>query len=253
MYNMLVVDDEKIEREGIHQLVKICRLPIKVTKAANGEDAINMLKQGNYDLLMTDIKMPFMDGLTLAQKAKSLNPDIKILIFSAYGEFDFAQKAIKLHVNNYILKPIDVDAFRETMDDIVEELDNERGYSRLEEMDLSDSSKAKAINEAIRIIHSDYYKNISLDYLASQVYLNPAYFSVLFKKETGESVVKYIQNVRIEKACEMLTKTNMKIVDIGKRIGYGNLSYFCMVFKKCKDISPAKYREKSKANVGDEK
>ena len=117
MFRILIVDDEKIEREGIRFLISKYEFELDEVEAENGSEALEILDKSKFDILITDIKMPFMDGLQLAHRARIINPDIVTVIFSAYGEFDFARKAIDSKVQHYILKPIDPDEFRDVMTD----------------------------------------------------------------------------------------------------------------------------------------
>jgi len=119
MYNLLIVDDEKIERDGIKMLIKKFCLPLNVMEASNGKEALKILKDAPIDILFTDIVMPFMDGLELAQHAKEIYPELKVIIYSAYGEFEYAKKAIDVSVIQYILKPIDISEFREVMNKVI--------------------------------------------------------------------------------------------------------------------------------------
>ena len=123
MYTILIVDDEKIERMGVEMLLKRLQLPLKADVAENGETALAMIGHQHYDLLLTDIKMPFMDGLTLAHKARALHPDLVVLIFSAYGDFEKAQAAIREHVYRYLLKPVNVREFETVMHACKEDLE----------------------------------------------------------------------------------------------------------------------------------
>ena len=85
--------------------------------------------------------------------------------------------------------------------------------------------------------------DISLILIAEYVYLNPAYFSKLYKKATGESYVDYITRLRIKEAKRLLKESNIKIGDIGTRVGYPNTQYFCTLFKRIVGLSPVEYRE----------
>lgn len=84
---------------------------------------------------------------------------------------------------------------------------------------------------------------VSLNEVAKQVNMNPAYFSVLFKKDTGVTFINYLTDVRIEKSKELLAKTNMKIYEIAYAVGYDNPTYFSTVFKKITNYSPQDYRK----------
>ena len=95
MYNVLIVDDEKIEREGIRFLLSREEGDFHILEASNGKQALNVLRSENIDLLLTDIKMPHMDGLELSKRAKEENEELQIVIFSGYNDFTFAQEAIR--------------------------------------------------------------------------------------------------------------------------------------------------------------
>jgi two-component system response regulator YesN len=245
---MLIVDDERIEREGIHYIVQKYRLPLHVAEAENGEKALAIIQSRKIDILLTDIKMPFMDGLQLAAKVRERDRTIKIIILSAYGEFDYAKRAIPLHVVHYLLKPVEVDEFLDVLRQVIglceEEKASEPAAGGADEAPLLDKESArKAIDDVLRLIHKEYRHDIGLDVLAEKVYLSPNYLSRLFKKETGTSIVKYMTAYRLEKACELLRQTNMKIVDVASEVGYANFSYFCSIFRTYYGTTPAKYRE----------
>ena len=116
MMNILIADDEKIEREGIRYLLALEKGERRIFEAANGKQAMQILRTENIDMILTDIKMPVMDGLELARRAKELFPEIRIVIFSGYNDFTFAQEAIRYGVTDYILKPVDPDNFHEIIE-----------------------------------------------------------------------------------------------------------------------------------------
>lgn len=103
MYRVLVVDDEKLERDGIRFLLSMEEGEWEIYEAANGKLALNELRKHPVDLMLTDIKMPHMDGLELSKKAREEYPDLEIIIFSGYGDFAFAQEAIRYGVTDYVL------------------------------------------------------------------------------------------------------------------------------------------------------
>ena len=115
MYRILVVDDEKIEREGIKYLLAEDKEEKTIFEASDGKQALNILGKEEIDILLTDVKMPHMDGLELTRRAREKYPDLKIIIFSGYGDFSFAQEAIHYGVTDYILKPVAPEQFEETM------------------------------------------------------------------------------------------------------------------------------------------
>ena len=128
MYNILIVDDEKIERSGIIFLLKKLDIAVNIYEAANGRAAFELLcqmreRKESVDILLTDVKMPFMDGIQLLTAAKEAGFEMKTIIFSGYNEFEYAKLAVKLGVSDYILKPVNPKEFESTMLKIIGELE----------------------------------------------------------------------------------------------------------------------------------
>lgn len=136
MYSILIADDEKKEREGIITLLKRYGFDLAITQAANGEEALKEFQKRKFDILLTDIKMPFMDGIQLIKEVQKRGWNPVCIIYSAYGEFEYAQNAISLGVLEYLLKPIRLDAFEELFHKVIdlckgkEEAEKERERSR---------------------------------------------------------------------------------------------------------------------------
>ncbi len=124
LYRILLVDDEEEIREGIIQKIEWEALGYEVVgDAENGVDALEKADALHPDVVMTDIKMPFMDGLELAGRLSTLMPSTKIVIFSGFDDFEYAQKAIKINVAEYILKPINAAELTETLKRLKIQLD----------------------------------------------------------------------------------------------------------------------------------
>jgi len=511
---ILIVDDEKIEREGLKRLIREYNLELDVAEAPNGERALEYLEKHAADILLTDIRMRKMDGLQLGKSAREIYPKLKIVIFSAYDEFEYAKRAIDISAVQYLLKPIDVEEFLRVINGLMQQCAEERmkrehdaeltqlygkwqAYNRqkalvvllldnasreakqeslmqagidltgkwilpflidvetpfflqrhhefelyitegplsmhcellplnerqslllhmtdeqplvteqerlanelaelfmeryqekamivsgrpLEKMEevaaeytsmeetleskffLFDrsvlytwktedgqgesakieidavmerisrqiahrefflieqeikslfknvqatvnsaiytkyvasqivkalvradeimhsirfqqivesiynagnvlqiidylleplneierrgqgepqQSRRKVIQDVVRYIHEHYMHDIGLEVIAGRVFLSPGYLSQLFKKEMGQSMMKYITNYRLEKAKDLLSKTNLKVQDVGVKVGYPNLSYFCMLFVNHYGVSPSGFRE----------
>lgn len=126
MYRILVVDDEKTERECIHYLLEDLPLPFEIMEADDGNTALGILETWPADILFTDVQMPIMDGLELIRQAMLLLPELKVIIFSSYADFEYAKTAIRLGVENYILKPVVPDELSDTIHKLTRELHDER-------------------------------------------------------------------------------------------------------------------------------
>lgn len=139
MYRILIVDDEKIERNGIAFLLKQMNCEFEVAEASNGRQALEYLRNRKVDILLTDIRMPFMDGIELISKVtqdRGIKSSMKIMIFSGYNEFDYAKSAVHYGVSDYILKPVDPEEFQESMKRVVKEIEVMRAEHLLKERSI---------------------------------------------------------------------------------------------------------------------
>ena len=126
MYRVMLVDDEEDAREAIAGCINWNEIGYEVVaEADNGEDALAKAEQCDPDVVLTDIQMPFMDGLTFCRKLKETMPDVRIIIFSGYDEFEYAQEAIRLEAEEYILKPVNSEELTKVFLRIRERLDDD--------------------------------------------------------------------------------------------------------------------------------
>lgn len=126
LYRIILVDDEEEVRKGIIRKIDWETLGFQVVgDAENGQDALEKIEQLEPDVVMTDIRMPYMDGLTLTSWIRQKYPSVKVLIFSGFDDFEYAQQAIKLNVTEYILKPVNVEELTRILNKVRENLDQE--------------------------------------------------------------------------------------------------------------------------------
>lgn len=127
MLKIFLAEDEVVVRETIKRMIPWEELGFElVGEAADGEMALPLLIRQQPDLLITDIKMPFMDGLTLARLAKKEIPGLKVVILSGYDDFNYAKQAIGIGVEDYLLKPITKDALIERLSEIRSRYEHEK-------------------------------------------------------------------------------------------------------------------------------
>ena len=127
MLKVFLVEDESIVREGLKNNIPWQEYGYQfMGEASDGEMALPMIRKIRPDVLITDIKMPFMDGLALSQIVTQEIPDIKIIIISGYDEFEYAQRAIRVGVEQYLLKPVTRGALRKVLLEIREKIETEQ-------------------------------------------------------------------------------------------------------------------------------
>ncbi len=123
MFQVLLCDDEPSVTQFLKENVPWETLGIrKVYVASNGKEALNFLAETTVDLLITDIRMPHMDGLTLLEQVRTRYPEIHCILLTAYGEFEYARTAFLLGVDNYLLKPIQLSELTATIENTVENI-----------------------------------------------------------------------------------------------------------------------------------
>ena len=132
----------------------------------------------------------------------------------------------------------------------------EPGRELPEKMRLKSGSDNKAIEVSLQYIHAHYKEeSLSLETIASVVFLNPVYFSQLFKQKTGQGFKDYIIGLRLEEAKQLLAESDLKLADIASRIGYQDMRHFTQVFRKRLLLTPTEYRQQkrmaSSSNISD--
>lgn len=119
MYRILIVDDESRERNGIEKLIRRYQYQLEIYQASDGKEALGIMEKTDIDILLTDIKMPVMTGMELIEQVHKHGWNPVCIIYSAYGEFEYAQNAITLGVMQYLLKPIKLNEFQELFDKVI--------------------------------------------------------------------------------------------------------------------------------------
>ena len=156
MLKTFLVEDEVVIREMIKKMIPWEQYGFELAgEAADGEMALPLILKSKPDLLITDIKMPFMDGLTLCRLVKKELPDIRIVILSGYDDFNYAKQAISIGVEDYLLKPITKNAFIERLKEIHNRYEHEKTQ--------------REYYEKFRLEMQEYEKNASRDFFETLV------------------------------------------------------------------------------------
>ncbi len=252
MIRVLIVDDEPIIRFGIKALIDWGKEGFEVVgEYANGIAALDTMLSQPVNIVITDIKMPLMDGLTLTREVMKLNPSCKVILVSSYNDFEYVREGLKLGVVDYILKhSLEPEELLEALRKCKERLDEEahepsastaeprgRAYG---EPELH--AEHNPIEKALEYIGKHDLRTITLQEVADAVHVSKSYFSVLFKKTTGHNFIDYVIGLRLEKAKELLADSNLKIYVISEQAGFNDVKYFSKLFKKTCGVSPIDYR-----------
>ena len=243
MINMVVIDDEPKVRNGLNRVFKgRYNEEIEIVPFASAIEALEYLDINPVDIIITDIKMPKMNGLDMIEKIREKNNEVEIIILSGYSNFEYAQKAIELNVKKYLTKPTNTRELFSIVDSIKKELD-----LVIEELDFIESSHPNLIiSIAIEYLENNYNKKLSLKEISEELFVSPNYLSRLFKKEMDINLFDYLQQYRLEKSKELLNNLNYKVYEISEMVGYGDTKYFSNIFKKAFGLTPIEYRNRKK-------
>ena len=349
MFKMVVIDDEFIVVEGIKAMINREKLNYEIVGFAyDGIKALEVIRETKPDVVITDIRIPGLDGLSLIEEAKEFLPGTAFIVISGYSEFEYAKRALSLGVKGYLDKPITLEKILDVLERIEKEslnqkemtlitekkeadgllllnnhvdklihsiisesfvdiknetehilrilseqnytlseykqecykfvcvafgvfleqkkqIENENLASYKEVEDLTSYEEVNAyvrgittkiaekleaakpgsnhriIIKLIGFIQEQYNQNIGLNELADMVNMNPAYLSMLFKDEVGMSYIKYLTQVRLGHAKELLME-GYKVTQVSEMVGYNDYHYFCNIFKKNTGKKPNEYK-----------
>lgn len=155
---ILIVDDERNERVGIEKLIRKYQYQMEVIQAPNGREALEKFGQNDIDILLTDIKMPFMTGIELIKEVHKGGWDPICIIYSAYGEFEYAQNAIALGVMQYLLKPIKMQEFKDLFDRVISmcrEKEHQQAEKEALKVKLQSVEHDKMYRQLLRYLESE--------------------------------------------------------------------------------------------------
>ncbi|MDY0235401.1 MAG: response regulator [Gudongella sp.] len=245
---MLVVEDEPLVRKGIVTLLDYEKLNIsEIYEAVNGQEAYDLFVMHSPNIVLLDINLPKLSGLEVAKRIKSESPSVKIAMLTGYDYFDYAISALKIGVEDYILKPVSKADINTLLIKLITSIENDRKSLELKEM-------LKSIHESEHIEDDSYKKaliqiterelgnpSFSLTILASQMGFSPGYTSTLFKTLMGQSFQDYMLSSRLEKSKLLLLTTDLKVYEVAEHVGFEDVNYFSVRFKKMFGLSPKKY------------
>lgn len=244
MVKILIVDDEAEVLDNVYWILKNGLPQYEYLKTSMSRQAREILRTDIIDILLSDIKMPNWSGLELAEIAKKANPKCQVLLLTGYNDFDYAYQAIKAKCDDFILKCNLDEEIVETVRKYAVKVEQER--RALENDGGPASGKDRDNQDTIEFIktyiHQHIDSDLSLNTLAQLVYLNPTYFSRLFKNATGVTLTEYLLQVRIETAKKLLLKPGKKIQDVTSAVGIDSPTYFARIFKKATGYTPQEYR-----------
>ncbi|VDN46631.1 DNA-binding response regulator [Petrocella atlantisensis] len=255
MFRVVIVEDEDLIRKGlIYSFDWINYDCIVVGESPNGKDGLEVITELKPDIVITDIKMPFMDGLQMLEAIENRN--FETVIITGYAEFEYAKKAIKYQVSEYLLKPINHDELGMVIENLIYKIKNKQMIATLKKQVKSFSDltllesdvyfnesnyECRYIPDMLRYIEDHYNKKISIEDLADELELSTTYLSRKFKEETKHTFSDFLNKFRIQKSLELMTDGDYKIYEIAEKVGFSEYKYFSQVFKNYMQSSPSEF------------
>lgn len=265
MYKVVIVDDEPIIVEGLTKGINWEKWGCQVVATGtSGLEGLVIVEKERPDILFSDIRMPRMDGMTLIAAVKSQYPHMEITILTGFSDFEYAREAIRIGVTRFLVKPSKMDELEEAVGAMVKNLkEKEARIGELQtkhtvsapgeevvgdEEQLEEDSGAGSfiVNNAMKYMEENYKEKLKLQDVADQVYVSQWHLSKLLNRYKGQSFSDILNNIRIEKAKELLKNPSLRIGDIADMVGFLDMAHFSRVFKKQTGISANEYRNSLK-------
>jgi len=263
MYKFLVIDDEEIVRRGFRNKIDWSSAGFEfLPPCKNGREAIARIPIEHPDVVMTDICMPFVDGLEVASFIAKEYPEIAVIILSGYGEFEYARAALRCKVAEYLLKPITSSELLALITKIKTHLDKKTqnpdstgnnsveitAQSITEKNPLTGIKTIRNMGKSKMAEIQDYIqqnfaqKKLSINEISRDLFISPSYLARILKQYSGKTFVDSLTEYRIEMAKQMLTNPDIKTCVVAEKVGYSDPHYFSTIFKKTTGKTPSEYR-----------
>lgn len=244
-YTIVVAEDEELLLNNLIQKIHRADEDFEVVgKAQTGSQAYELIEQLSPDVVVTDIRMPVMDGIALLTKVREQFPLTKFIITSGFSDFDYARSAINLKVSDYLLKPVDPDELKTVLQKIKKEFQiTKSSYDEVFNPGTTRMTPAQIAALLKDFLVENYAQDINLNLIANNLNYSPSYLTKIFCQIYDCTPSKYIISLRMSQAQKMLQHNpELSIRQIGEITGYHDQGYFSRIFKKHTGKSPIEYR-----------
>ena len=221
--------------------------------APNGKEALKMLLMGTYDLVISDVMMPEMDGLQLLRRIKD-NPTISqlpVIMLTSKAEVEYKLEGLKSGADAYIAKPFDMEELHIQIDNLIAGVRRLRGKfsgavsqeERIENIEVKGNDEA-LMERIMKSVNANMSNpSYTVDTMAEDVGISRAQLHRKMKEMTGIATGKFLRNLRMEQAARLLREGKINVAQIADRVGYADQAHFSTAFKSHFGQSPSEYAE----------
>jgi two-component system response regulator YesN len=244
MIKVLVVDDEKWVRRGIIEKANWKALEAEVVgEARDGQEGLDMSMKLLPDIVITDMKMPKMDGIEFISKLYKELPKTKVVVVSGYSDYEYTRQALLNKAVDYILKPIESSVINKALDRAIAEYKKGINGTRVNNehenescASLTSVNAAKGTNEIVKTVKKyidlHYSENINLNFISKKFFISDTYFCRVFKKQTGQTFLDYLTSLRMEKARNLIENHHVRMYEAASLVGYKDERHFSKLYRK---------------------
>ncbi len=244
MYRVVLVDDEHIILDGLTRAVPWGDMNCAVEgTAGNGEEGLRLIRQLRPDILLTDIRMPNMDGLSMVAALRSEFPRLQIAVLTAFRDFEYAQTALNLGVCRYLLKPSKLDELYEAIRTMTARLDALPPLAPGAEPEEDPAAGNFIVRQALDYMQAHCAEHISLCDVADHVYVSQWHLSKLINRHVNQSFFDILGRMRIDRAKVLLADPGLRIHAVAEQVGYVDVAHFSKSFKRLEGMTPGEYRD----------
>ncbi len=241
MHAVVLVDDEQMILTGLMRIIPWEEYGCRVAgTAADGLEGAALIRKLRPDILFTDIRMPNMDGLRMVAALRSEFPAMQIAVLTAYRDFEYARQAIALGVCRYLLKPSRMDELREAIRHMTSVLDD-RGGGAVEGPE-NEAAGSFVVKAALAYMQAHCARRLTLSDVAEHVFVSQWHLSKLINRHTGKNFFDILNQLRVDRARDLLRDPSLKVHEVAERVGYADVAHFSKNFKRLTGKSPVEYR-----------
>ena len=241
---ILIAEDEQRAREGLARLIGTIPVECEIVgQASDGQQALELIHTLRPDVVFTDVKMPYLDGLGLIRAVHAMKLPTEFVVVSAYADFELARQSISLGVAEYLLKPVTLEELDQVVLRLSQRLQGKASFHSKQKKNLREQypNAHPLILRALVMIQEGYAGKINQRDMAEDLGISPEYFSYLFSKNIGTTFSAFLRDYRIERAKELYRAGSCDRKEVPYAVGFTDSKYFSQVFHKITGMTPSEY------------